>query len=101
MKFKTYILILLVLFLNFQFAAGAENDYGIVKAWFNGKNATVTDVQLRIGEPVEVKVEVISKIKGDISLKLKEPGTTKAFIVQNGPSNLDEWIDTDIEIGSS
>ncbi len=37
------------------------------------------DVQLKIGEPVEIKVEVISKINGDIIIKLKEPGVTKAF----------------------
>jgi sarcinarray family protein len=102
MKFKTYILILLVLFLNFQFAAGGENDYGIVKAWFNGKNATVTDVQLRIGEPVEVKVEIISKINGDVILKLYEPGVSRAFEVINGPSVIEKRIDNmNVESGWS
>ena len=48
------------------------------------------DVQLKIGEPVEIKVEVISKINGHVSLKLKEPGVTKAFNVLNGPSKEDE-----------
>jgi sarcinarray family protein len=102
MKNKTYILILVVLFLNFQFAAGAENEYGIVKAWFNGKNATVTDEQLRIGEPAELKIEVISKINGNVYIKLIEPGNTKAFDVLNGPTKEDEWIDNiKIETGWS
>ena len=88
MKFKILILILAVLFLNFQLATGAENEYGIVKAWFNGENATVNGVQLKIGEPVEVKVEILSKINGDVSFKLNEPGVTKAFKVLNGPSKM-------------
>jgi len=92
MKFRTSILILTVLFLNFQIVAGAENEYGIVRAWFNGENATATDVQLKIGEPAEVKVEVISKIKGDASIKLKEPGVTKAFDVIGGPTKEEEWL---------
>ena len=45
MKFINLILILIVFFLYFQIAAGAENDYGTVKAWFNGENATVNGVQ--------------------------------------------------------
>ena len=39
-----------------------ENEYGIVNAWYNGQEATVRNVQLKIGEPVEIKVEVMSKI---------------------------------------
>ena len=102
MKFRTSILILIVLFLNFQIVTGAENEYGIVRAWFNGKNATANDVQLKIGEPAEVKVEVISKIKGDASIKLKEPGVTKAFDVLGGPSKEEEWLtNMNIESGWS
>jgi sarcinarray family protein len=101
MKCRFSILILALFFLNFQIAAGAENEYGIVRAWFNGENATVEGMQLKIGETVDVKVEVISKISGDISLKLKEPGTTQAFNVLNGPSKQDEWIDSKIENGLS
>lgn len=90
------------MFLNFQIVTGAENEYGIVRAWFNGKNATANDVQLKIGEPAEVKVEVISKIKGDASIKLKEPGVTKAFDVLGGPSKEEEWLtNMNIESGWS
>ena len=96
MKFRILIFILAVLILNFQNASAEENKYGIVKAWFNGKNATtetVEGVQLKIGEPVEVKVEVVSKINGQVFIKLKEPGISKAFNVLNGPSKQDESID--------
>lgn len=92
----------MVYFLIFQIGSAEENEYGIVKAWFNGENATVetiNGIQLKIGERVDVKVELISKINGDISLKLKEPGTTQAFNVVNGPSKQDEWIDLKIENG--
>jgi len=72
---------------------GAENEYGIGKAWLNGKNATVNGIQLKIGEPFEVKVELLSKIKGDVSFKLYEPGVTKAFKVLIGPSEIEKRID--------
>ncbi|MFZ3383672.1 MAG: sarcinarray family MAST domain-containing protein [Candidatus Methanoperedens sp.] len=101
MKFGTLILIASLL-LNFQIAAGAENEYGIVRAWFNGENATVNGLQLKIGEPVEVKVEVISKIDGHVTLILQEPGVTKAFEVLSGPSKVDEKISNlNIESGWS
>jgi hypothetical protein len=29
---------------------------------------------MKIGEPAEIKIEVISKIKGDVLLTLREPG---------------------------
>jgi sarcinarray family protein len=92
MRFTTTILILAVLFFNFQIAEGAENEYGTVRAWFNGENATVNSVQLKVGEPVEIKVEVISKINGNAYVKLKEPGVTKAYKISNGPSAEDEYI---------
>jgi sarcinarray family protein len=102
MKFRTSILILTVLFLNFQLAAGAENEYGIVRAWFNDENATVNGVQLKIGEPVEIKVEVMSKINGHVTIILQEPGFTKAFKVLSGPSKEDEKISNlNIESGWS
>ena len=59
----------IVLLLNFQIASAEENEYGIVKAWFNEENATVETVEgvkLKVGEPIEVKVEVISKINGHV-----------------------------------
>lgn len=75
-------------------AYAAENEYGIVNASFNDKNATVEGFSMKIGEPAEVKVEVISKIDGDVTLTLYEPGVTRAFKIINGPSDTDKWIDT-------
>ncbi len=93
MKIINLILIFAVLILNFQNVSGAENEYGLVKAWFNGENATVNGVKLRINEPVELKVEVISKINGNVHLKLREPGVTNAYEVISGPSKEGERVD--------
>ncbi|MCZ7361358.1 MAG: sarcinarray family MAST domain-containing protein [Candidatus Methanoperedens sp.] len=85
-----------MLIINLQTAMAEENEYGIVKAWFNGENATletVEGIKLEIGKPMEVKVEVTSKIKGHVFIALTEPGITKAFNVLNGPSKQDERID--------
>ncbi len=105
MKFRILIFVLTVLILGFQNATAEENEYGIVKAWFNGKNATtetVEGVQLKIGEPFEVKIEIISKINGHVFVELIEPGVTKAFDVINGPSKQDERVDNlNIESGWS
>ncbi|CAG0989031.1 hypothetical protein METP2_02460 [Methanosarcinales archaeon] len=102
MKMKLFYFVLIFLLCDSQIVAGAENEYGIVKAWFNGKNATVNDIQLKIGEPSEVKIEVTSKINGNVYIKIIEPGNTKAFDILNGPSKEDEWIDNlKIETGWS
>ena len=93
MKFKLYIWILVLIVSNFQIASGAENEYGTVRASFNGQNATVEGIQLKIGEPVELKVEITSKIKGDVLLTLREPGSTKAYDLLTGPSTMDKRIE--------
>jgi sarcinarray family protein len=97
MKLKIIIIIILILlFLTLDIVSTEENEFGIVKAWFNEKNATLETlegIKLRIGEPVEVKVEVISKVNGHVFVVLTEPGVTKSFDILNGPSKLDERID--------
>jgi sarcinarray family protein len=93
MNIKRLFLILIILLLSLQIVAAAENEYGIVRAWFNGQNATANGIQLRIGEPSELKIDVISKIDGNVYIKILEPGTTKAFDVISGPSKQDERID--------
>ncbi len=57
-------------------------------------NATAEGIELKVGKPSEVKVEIISKIDGDVSFKLYEPGVTSAFKIIDGPSDIDKWIDT-------
>ncbi len=93
MNLKIIFFISIALLLNTNIAVAAENDYGIVNAWFNEKNATVEGFSMKIGEPAEIKVEIISKIDGDVLLTLREPGRTKAFDVVSGPSKLDGRID--------
>jgi sarcinarray family protein len=105
MRFNRLIMTFAALFFMLQIALAEENDYGIVKAWFNGKNATVETVEginLKVGEPSEVKIEVTSKINGHVIVALTETGVTKAYDVSSGPSKQDERIDNlNIESGWS
>jgi sarcinarray family protein len=93
MKIMLLIILLSVLILNFQSVAAAENEYGIVGAWFKGENATVNGAQIKIGEPFEVKAEIVSKIDGNVYVELYEPGITKSYTVIEGNSGLGESID--------
>ncbi len=96
MNLRILFLVLILSLLNSQKAIAEENEYGIVKAWFNEKNATLETLQgvlLKVGEPVEIKVEVISKINGNMFVEIREPGVTMAFNTVNGPSKIGEFID--------
>ncbi|MCD4768425.1 MAG: sarcinarray family MAST domain-containing protein [Methanosarcinales archaeon] len=78
----------------------AENDYVKAIAWCNDEPATVNDLEIKIGEPIVVNVEITSKIAGFVDLQLYEPGVTKSFDVISGPSNFDEWVsEYDLESG--
>ena len=79
--------------MNIVTAESVENDFGIVNAWYNGQEATVRDVQLKIGEEVEIKVEVTSKIDGHIFVKLTNPLTTESYEIISGPSVFNKRID--------
>jgi len=84
-----------------QISTAGENEYGIVKAWYDNQPATVEGVGLKINEPVEIKVEVTSKIDAFlIAVELSEPGVTKSFDVISGPSDFGEYIiEHDIKLG--
>jgi sarcinarray family protein len=94
-------IVFFVLWLNqIALAEPEENDFGIVNAWYNGQEATVKDVQLKIDEPFEIKVEVTSKKNSYIAIYLDSPLTTKAYQTISGPSEMDEWIHvTNVESG--
>jgi len=93
MRYKNNIVFLmLILCLLIQICTAGENEYGVVKAWCNNQPATVESINLKINEPVEIRIEVTSKIDGFIDLKLKEPGVTNAYSVVSGPSEMGEWI---------
>jgi len=84
-----------------QSCTAGENEYGIVKSWYDNQPATVEGVGLKINEPVEIKVEVTSKVDAFfIGIELCEPGVTKSFDVISGPSDFDELIsEYDIKSG--
>ena len=70
----------------------AENEYGKVSAWFNDESATVEGISLKIDEPFTVKIDVESKIDGNVYVQLYEPGVTMAYEIIDGPSEINEWI---------
>lgn len=65
-------------------AVPTENEYGNVKAWFNGQEATVKNVKLKIGEPSEIKVIVNSNISGHVIIELTNPLVTEPYEVIEG-----------------
>ena len=78
----------------------AENEFGIVFAWFDEEPATAEGITLKINEPFTVKATVESKIDANIYVRLYEPGVTNAYEVIEGPSEIDEFIDNmNIESG--
>ena len=101
MKYIVKLLIYLVLiFILIPNGNAAENDYGKAIAWCNDEPATVNDLEIKINEPIVVKVEVTSKIAGFVDMQLYEPGVTQSFDVISGPSNFDEWVsEYDLEPG--
>ena len=87
------ILVLLICFNQNTFAEPAENDFGIVNAWYNGQEATVENIQLKVGEPAEITVSINSKIDCNVYVKLINPLVTVPYDILSGPSDLDESID--------
>jgi len=89
-----------LLLISISNCTDAENEFGIVFAWFDEEPATVEGIILKINEPFTVKATIESKIDGDICVQLYEPGVTNAYEVIEGPSEIDEWIDNmNIESG--
>ena len=93
-KIVLLLMILCIVLLNQSvLAEPEENKYGIVNAWYNGQEATVREIQLNVGEPAEIKVEVSSKIDGHVIIKIVNPLKTESYEVVSGPSLIDESID--------
>jgi len=89
-----YLILVLLICLNQNtFAEPAENDFGIVNAWYNGQESTVENIQLKVGEPAEITVIVNSKIDCNVYVKLISPLVTVPYDILSGPSDLDESID--------
>ncbi|MBU3966655.1 MAG: sarcinarray family MAST domain-containing protein [Euryarchaeota archaeon] len=93
-----------VIFASIQLAGAVatENEYGNVKAWYNGQEATVKGVKLKIGETVDVKLTVTSNISGHIFVQLTNPLVTEPYNVLKGPKKIGEYIDNyDVPAGWS
>jgi len=89
-----YLILVLLICLNQNtFAEPAENEFGIVNAWYNGQEATVENIQLKVGEPAEITVIINSKIDCNVYVKLINPLVTVPYNILSGPSDLDESID--------
>jgi sarcinarray family protein len=95
LKWIIYVLIIAFVICSNQnaFAEPIENDFGIVNAWYNGQEATVKNIQLKVGEPAEITVSVNSKIDCNVYVKLINPLVTVPYDILSGPSDLDESID--------
>jgi sarcinarray family protein len=65
-------------------AVPTENEYGNVKAWFNGQEATAKNAKLKIGEPCDIKVIVNSNISGHVIIKLTNPLVTEPYEIVEG-----------------
>ncbi len=99
-KIGKLIIFLVLIFILIPNGNAAENDYGKAIAWCNDEPATVNNLEIKIDEPIVVKVEVTSKVAGFVDMQLYEPGVTKSFDVISGPSNFDEWVsEYDLEPG--
>lgn len=90
------IIIMFILILSIMPISNAiSNEYGFVNAWFDGKDAskaTVENVNLKIGEPVDIKLEVTSNISGHVFVALTNPSVTVPYQVIEG-SDIEKRVD--------
>jgi sarcinarray family protein len=98
-----FLIVVIVIVLNQNVSAEPEeNDFGIVNAWYNGHEATVKNIQLKVGEPAEIRVSVHSKIDCHVFVELTNPLKTVPYDIVSGPSELDKTIDNyDVKSGWS
>jgi sarcinarray family protein len=81
---KIGIIIGIIALIHVVGAVPTENEYGNVKAWFNGQEATIKTAKLKIGEPADIKVTVNSNISGHVFVKLTNPLVTEPYQVIEG-----------------
>lgn len=92
MKIIILTLFILIASIPFVYAEPIGNEYGYANGWFNGQEATIKNVKLRIGEPVDVKVTVTSNISGNVYVKLTNPLITEPYDIIEG-KGMGERID--------
>lgn len=87
-------LLLATILMAIKINAG-ECEYGIVEAWVktqekDWRNATVHET-LKVHEPFEVKVKVITKVNCSV-FGIKIYGYGNAYEIQSGPGIFGEWF---------
>ncbi|HLB69634.1 MAG: sarcinarray family MAST domain-containing protein [Candidatus Methanoperedens sp.] len=85
-------LFILIASITSVYAESIGNEYGYANGWFNGQEATVKNVKLKIGEPAIIKVMINSNISGHVFVKLTNPLVTEPYYVIEGPSKIGESI---------
>ncbi len=92
LKIQIAIIVLILISIGHSSAEPIGNEYGFANGWFNGQEATVKDIKLKIGEPADIKLTVTSNISGHVIVKLTNPLVTKPYQVVEG-TDIDQRID--------
>ena len=74
-------LMVFALFISMACDASAKN---VIKAYFNGKEATVTGVTLKVGEPFTIDLNVTPDRYTTVAALLREPGGGDAYNLLSG-----------------
>jgi sarcinarray family protein len=84
---RLLIVVLLALFLA---TLPGEAEGKSIRAYFNGQEATVSGVELRVGETFAVDLYITPDADADVYAEIDEPGVTRAYDRQGG----DELVPT-------
>lgn len=90
------ILFLIFLLIFTSVIAARENEFGSVNAWVKIKDRDwqkirVDNVTLKIGEPVDIKVTLSTKIECNTYVEIEGPGNTVTYELIEGPSKYSEF----------
>ena len=72
--------------MSFQIASAEENEYGIVKAWFNGENATVETIN-------DIKLKCLTLFASGLK---NIPSIVETPIMNNVNPHIDPYIPYEI-----
>jgi len=90
--FRIMIIFVLICLIQNSSAEPIDNEYGTVNAWYKGIEGTVENIQLKINEPAELKVEITAKKECDVFIKISNPLITEAYHIESGPSEYDKYF---------
>ena len=86
MKILATAFIILIVFILLVSTAGNATAKHIIKAYFNGQEATVTGVKLKVGEPFTIDFNVTPDRYTTVAALLREPGGGDAYELISGDS---------------